>query len=378
MELERVPAGVRGCCAALRGAGYQAYLVGGCVRDLLLGRTPTDYDAATDALPEQVAALFPRTVPTGLKHGTVTVLTGDGPVEVTTFRRDGDYLDGRRPESVAFGTDLREDLARRDFTVNAMALGADGAVVDPWGGREDLAAGLIRCVGEPERRFGEDGLRLLRAVRFAAQLGFSLEVRTAAAIPACAAGAGRVSAERIRVEVEKILVSDRPRWAQALVDWGLLARWLPARRCPDLSPLEGCRAAPIPRWAVFCKLTGFPIGALPVETRLRRAVEGALAEPEPRTGADWRRLLARRGPEAAQAAAALWGGEAALEAVLPDPWRMEDLALRGRDLQTLGLQGEEIGAALARIRAHVLERPEDNRREILLALAAGAERNERE
>lgn len=324
MELERVPAGVRGCCAALRGAGYRAYLVGGCVRDLLLGRTPTDYDAATDALPEQVAALFPRTVPTGLKHGTVTVLTGDGPVEVTTFRRDGDYLDGRRPESVAFGTDLREDLARRDFTVNAMALGADGAVVDPWGGREDLAAGLIRCVGVPERRFGEDGLRLLRAVRFAAQLDFTIEDATLAAMRRNAGRTARVSGERVKAEVEKILLSDRPERAGLLLELGLLEHLYPVRTAPDLSGLGAAQAAPGPRWRAFCAATGFPITALPVSRALRRCV------------------------------------------LHPEAEQVKQLALSGGELERLGLEGPQIGRMQRRLARYLLEHPGENERERLL------------
>ena len=182
MDLPNWPAPVAACCGALRRAGYEACPVGGCVRDLLLGRAPGDWDIATSARPEAVTALFERTVPTGLKHGTVTVLLGGMALEVTTFRGESGYSDGRHPDRVTFGVGLREDLARRDFTINAMALAPDGSVLDPFGGRADLARRLIRCVGEPERRFTEDALRMLRAVRFAAQLGFSLEARTAAAL----------------------------------------------------------------------------------------------------------------------------------------------------------------------------------------------------
>ena len=166
----------------LERAGFEARYVGGCVRDTLLGRPIHDWDVTTSALPEQVLALFPRTVPTGLQHGTVTVLSDSGPVEVTTYRADGDYHDGRHPDGVRFVRSLREDTARRDFTVNAMAMDQRGNIRDFYGGRADLAAGILRCVGAPERRFREDALRMLRACRFAAQLGFAIEPETWAAL----------------------------------------------------------------------------------------------------------------------------------------------------------------------------------------------------
>ena len=152
------------------------------LRDLLLGREPGDVDICTAAHPEIVLSLFENAVPTGLKHGTVTVLTATGNVEVTTFRREEGYADSRHPDAVTFDADLKEDLSRRDFTVNAMALGPDGEVIDYFGGREDLKNRLIRCVGDPDRRFSEDALRMLRAVRFCAQLGFTVEPETVAAL----------------------------------------------------------------------------------------------------------------------------------------------------------------------------------------------------
>ena len=155
-------------------------------------------------------ALFDRTVPTGIRHGTVTVLTEDGGVEVTTFRAESGYADGRHPDAVTFGGDLAGDLTRRDFTINAMALGPDGAVIDPFGGQKDLQARLIRCVGEPERRFREDALRMLRAVRFSAQLGFAVENATAEALRDSAGLTACLSAERVRAELEKLLLSRWP------------------------------------------------------------------------------------------------------------------------------------------------------------------------
>ena len=322
----RIPAGVEACRARLEAAGYAACLVGGCVRDLLLGRAPSDYDVATAARPEQVTALFDRTVPTGVKHGTVTVLTEDGPVEVTTFRREGGYADGRHPDGVTFDADLAGDLARRDFTINAMAMDGAGAVTDLWGGRADLAAGIIRCVGDPDRRFDEDALRMLRAVRFAAQMGFRLEAGTEAALVRNAPRVALVSGERIRAEVEKTLLSPRPERVGDMIRWGLLAHLWPERRVPDLSGLRAVPAEPVPRWSAFCAAAGFPLEALPVERALRRAV----CHPE--------REAVRR------------------------------LALTGGELAALGYEGAAIGAAQRRLAARILEHPEDNTRERLLAL----------
>ena len=191
---------------ALEEAGYEAWCVGGCVRDLLLGRTPEDWDVATAALPEETMAVFgERAVPTGLKHGTVTVRTAEGAVEVTTYRLDGEYRDHRRPESVSFTRSLEEDLARRDFTVNAMALNLRGELRDPFGGRADLAAGVLRCVGEADRRFEEDALRILRGLRFAAVLGFKLEADAARSLTRNRALLESIAPERVWTEVRKLL-----------------------------------------------------------------------------------------------------------------------------------------------------------------------------
>ena len=218
----KVPAPVLDICRRLSAAGHQAFLVGGAVRDLLLGREAHDFDVATSAVPDDVTAIFGRrrTIPTGAAHGTVTVLVDkevaeraglSTHVEVTTFRGEGAYADGRRPDSVAFHLDLVEDLRRRDFTINAMAI--DPAVWqlrDPFGGREDLAARVLRAVGDPAQRFAEDGLRIMRAVRFAAQLDFALEAATEAAIPGAIAVFRKVSLERVRDELVKLLAAPRP------------------------------------------------------------------------------------------------------------------------------------------------------------------------
>ena len=327
MKEYAIPAAVAALCTKLQRAGYEAYPVGGCVRDLLLGRTPGDWDVTTSALPQVVMALFDHTVPTGLAHGTVTVPVGEERVEVTTFRREEGYSDARRPDAVTFGVGLEEDLSRRDFTINAMAPGPDGEIIDPFGGREDLEHRLIRCVGEPDRRFSEDALRLFRAVRFAAQLGFAVEEETAAALGRCARRATLLAGERVKAELEKILLSPQPQRVGELIAAGVLDdlhRWPPY---PDLSALATVPPLRDERWRAFCAVTGFPIGALPVERSLRRAVE----HPE---------LEARK-----------------------------RLNITGEQICALGLEGPRVGKLQRRLAAHIMDHPADNEYSRLLALA---------
>lgn len=190
----------------LEQAGFPAYAVGGCVRDTLLGRVPEDWDVTTAARPEQVTALFAgHCIPTGLRHGTVTVRQDGLSVEVTTFRADGPYSDHRRPDAVYFSDSLAEDLARRDLTVNAMAMDVRGDITDLYGGRDDLRRGILRCVGDPDRRFDEDALRIMRTLRFASVLGFTVEARTAAALHRCAPLLRDIAAERLLTEMDRLL-----------------------------------------------------------------------------------------------------------------------------------------------------------------------------
>ena len=209
MGTERInlPPQVKQALERLQGAGHQAFAVGGCVRDALLGRAPNDWDVTTSACPEETARCFLdcRRIETGLKHGTLTVIMDGMPLEITTFRRDGEYADHRHPLEVTFSSNLEEDLARRDFTVNAMAYDPERGVIDPFGGRADLAARRIACVGEPAKRFDEDGLRILRAIRFASVLDFSVEAGTAAAVHEGRALLSHIAAERIREEFCKLL-----------------------------------------------------------------------------------------------------------------------------------------------------------------------------
>lgn len=211
----------------LMSAGYEAYAVGGCVRDSILGREPQDWDITTSAKPEQVKALFSHTIDTGIQHGTVTVMIDHEGFEVTTYRIDGEYEDARHPKEVLFTANLLEDLKRRDFTINAMAYNEKDGLVDAFDGIGDLEKGVIRCVGKAEERFAEDALRMLRAVRFAAQLGFLIEDKTRQAICTLAPNIGKVSAERIQVETVKLLTSKHPEHIRMVYETGLSKIFLP-------------------------------------------------------------------------------------------------------------------------------------------------------
>lgn len=208
-------------------AGFEAYVVGGCVRDSLLGRTPKDWDITTSATPGQVKSLFHRTIDTGIQHGTVTVMLDKEGFEVTTYRIDGKYEDSRHPSEVTFTPSLEEDLKRRDFTINAMAYNEESGLVDLFGGIEDMNKKLIRCVGNAQERFKEDALRILRAIRFSAQFGYAIEEQTRAAIQKLAGSLSQISAERIQVELVKLLVSEHPDYLRDAYELGVTKVILP-------------------------------------------------------------------------------------------------------------------------------------------------------
>ena len=222
-----LPADVQNIISILESNGHEAYAVGGCVRDCILGKIPHDWDITTSALPEQVKALFPRTFDTGIEHGTVTVLEHGVGYEVTTYRVDGKYEDGRHPKEVTFTASLEEDLKRRDFTINAMAYNDTKGLVDLFGGEADLQEGIIRAVGNPIERFTEDALRMLRALRFSAQLGFEIEPDTYEAIRTLAPTLEKISAERIQVEMVKLVTSAHPERIRDVYETGLTKIFFP-------------------------------------------------------------------------------------------------------------------------------------------------------
>ncbi len=262
MQNIRLDAGAAALLARLHGAGYAAYAVGGCVRDSLLGRTPQDWDLCTSARPEQVLALFGegQCIPTGLQHGTVTIKYGGQLYETTTFRTEGAYTDGRHPDEVHFVPDVRQDLARRDFTINAMAYNDAEGLIDPFGGQQDLQQGILRAVGDPATRFEEDALRILRLYRFAARFGFAIDPPTGQAARALCAHLDCVSVERIEEELSKLLAAPAP---AAYLDEKILKVIIPELSAPALqaakSVVDACPAGtedlPV-RWAALLMSLG--------------------------------------------------------------------------------------------------------------------------
>ena len=354
---------------ALNSAGFEAYYVGGCVRDTLLSRPIHDWDICTSALPEETASVFPHCIPTGIRHGTVTVVEDRAQYEITTFRSDGTYRDNRHPEQVSFVRSLREDLSRRDFTVNAMAMDVHGAVTDLFGGREDLRARILRCVGEPNLRFREDALRMLRALRFSAQLGFSVEEKTFTAITENAGLCASLSAERVRDETEKTLCSPMPQTVAQMCEMGLL-RAVGIKGAPDLSSLSGLPAARTVRWAAFfraCPEASWQMLRLDRKTGELAKLAASLSEPADRL--EWKRRIGTYGREAALCAAALYDAEETVRRILSsgECVSLRELAVSGADFPALS--GREVGQMLQKLLDHVLQTPSDNKRETLLRLA---------
>ena len=395
MENISPPKYVRQVLRSLQARGHVAYLVGGCVRDMALGVRPHDWDICTGALPEQVMEVFPGALPTGLKHGTVTVRINSRSVEVTTFRSEENYADHRHPETVRFVGELTTDLSRRDFTINAMALSPDGLIMDPFGGLTDLEHRCIRCVGSPELRFEEDALRMFRALRFSARLDFTIEEATLAAIGKKAHLASALAAERIRDEVEKTLLTPRPETVGLMQHLGLLDGFLCARAdaLPELKLLTKLPRKALDRWMALCvilrrrglisSVEDF-LTALRLDSRtIRCCTDGAalLEGRKPRGAPEWKRLLRRWGVDTVSCAArcrdALDGGSSSreLKAVLKsgECFSMKHLAVGGDDLTALGLKGRELGEMLNFLLDYVIEYPENNRRELLLSLAGNTE-----
>jgi tRNA nucleotidyltransferase (CCA-adding enzyme) len=394
----------------LRKHGHAAYMVGGCVRDRCLGREVKDIDIATSASPEEVLRLFPRTVPTGIRHGTVTVIVDGTPFEVTTFREEAEYKDYRRPEAVRFIDDLEADLRRRDFTMNAMALDWNGELIDPFGGRKDLEDGVIRCVGSADERFTEDALRMMRCIRFAAEYGLTIVPETYEAILRHAPLLQHVAMERIRMELEHIVGGADPlRGIRLLVDTGLY-RWFkdgmgwPAERweaAARFAPLEviGRLDEPSLRWCLWLialgcdaeEARGF-LKKLTCSNATIRRIAAVIAwhrcVPELTTARAWKAAALRAGKAtagdwlkiagttaAAQPAAAIAPAVPLAEA---GRWLEEmpiagigDLAVSGDDVKRLpGISGRRIGEMLERLALAVATGDLPNRRDALMEQAA--------
>ena len=385
----------------LHAAGHAAYAVGGCVRDSLLGQTPHDWDLCTSATPEQVLELFGKAhcIPTGLQHGTVTVKHGGELYEITTFRTEGAYSDGRHPDHVAFVPDVKEDLARRDFTINAMAYNAEEGLIDPFGGQNDLAVGIVRAVGEPQRRFEEDALRILRLYRFAARFGFAIDPATGQAARALCRHLDCVSEERIAEELSRLLAAPAP---GAYLEAEVLAVIFPeleAAELPEsrriLDALEpGMEHVPVRLAALLCPLGEAGARAAlkrlkcsnaltgTVATLVREAAAGMpgaaltltarrfLSRYDLATITDLTALCSARHPEQAEAFAALQQ-EAARLVETNACCRINQLAVNGRDLMDAGIRpGPGLRRVLDALLEQVLTGQLPNEKAALLAAAA--------
>ena len=355
----------------LNQAGYAAYFVGGCVRDTLLGREIHDWDITTAALPEEIMRIFPHCIPTGIQHGTVTVIDGDTKAEITTFRRDGLYHDGRHPDSVFFVPNLEEDLSRRDFTINAMAMDETGEITDLFCGKADLARKIIRCVGDPDNRFQEDALRMLRALRFSAQLDFQIEEETFAAIGRNAGLCRALSKERVREEAEKTLLSSHPETLGTMLSLGMLSA-CGAEGEGDLTALREVPSALEARWAMAkVLLPDLPLEQFRLPAKLTRLANAAAAAYKERyTRQELKRLIAEEGADTARVCAMLSKQTALLKEILKsgECVSLKELKVTGRDFPAL--RGKDVGKTLRALLSHVLLHPEDNDRQTLLRLAA--------
>ena len=383
MLFNALPDYVREVLARFKEAHKTVYLVGGCVRDQLSGTSPDDFDFVTDAVPEEVLGIFPRAIPTGLKHGTVTVVVDGVNMEVTTMRRDGRY-DGRRPDAVYFSSDITEDLSRRDFTINAMAWSPDDGLIDPYGGREDIARRVVRCVGEPRLRFTEDALRMFRAIRFAARLEFDIAPDTDMAIGEMSGTADILSGERVYVEIVKTLSSPRPQMIAHMLDYSLLDSYCVERKpCPRLDKLAYITA----QWRFAALYHIFTEDGIWDETALdslhvskaeRKStlqIHGAALVSD-MTDISIKRLITKYGAPNVHAAAeicdALYGGNrTATISRIRDMGECTGLAMlkvSGSDIKKLGYSGKEIGQILERLLEHVYACPADNEKEKLIAM----------
>lgn len=402
----KIPGNVERIIRTLNDHGYEAYAVGGCVRDTLLDRKPGDWDITTSARPQEVKELFRRTIDTGIQHGTVTVMMDRTGYEVTTYRIDGEYEDGRHPKQVEFTSSLIEDLKRRDFTINAMAYSHETGIVDEFGGVEDLNAKTIRCVGDPMERFTEDALRILRAIRFSAQLDFTIEEQTWNAIRVIAPNIAKVSKERIQVELTKLLLSDHPEKIREVYETGIspyisenfdslnwkmaeipttlpkekYVRWAGFLRCANAYDVNGTlMPQPIPsvtevpesasravKILLDLKLDNDTIG------RVKTLVSWSGVEL-PETPEAVRRAMSRMEAEVWDALMELNEYSEKIHALTEeirtagDCLDLKHLAVKGQDLIKAGVQpGKALGATLNQMLDDVLSHPDHNEKEYLL------------
>ena len=370
----KIPEKIKFVLRTLTQNGYEAYIVGGCVRDSLLGIIPSDYDVTTSAKPEEILGLFDKTVPTGLKHGTVTVIIENEPIEVTTFRTEGEYKDFRHPQNVEFVTDLREDLSRRDFTVNAVAYNETVGLVDLFGGLSDLENKILRSVGDSDKRFKEDALRILRLFRFASQLEFTPEEKTLKSALKLQNGLKNISKERIFSEIVKAVNGKNPKAILPLINSGGL-EFLGICKTPEFTTIDDSDL----RLFVFLNTSSEnPIEVLKTLKAPNRQIDFAnkllkLQSIEMENKEDIKNALFLTDFNAVNSFLQLQEDEGKLKLLAEiiknkEPYLISHLAISGEDLKELGFKGKEIGEILERLRQTVVCSPEKNRKEILLTL----------
>ena len=385
-----IPRDVKKIIEILNKAGYEAYAVGGCVRDSILGRVPGDWDITTAAKPNEIKSLFRRTIDTGIEHGTVTVRMSGSSYEVTTYRIDGEYEDSRHPKAVTYTASLTEDLKRRDFTINAMAYSDDKGLVDIYGGLSDIEKRIIRCVGSPSERFTEDALRILRAIRFSAQLGFSIDAATWECICTLGARLKNISKERIYVELNKTLLSDNPKYIKLIYDAGIaeyMAKDLiNIKLIEKLEDIKNLKKERHIRWAAFSSESSEDIlRSVLLELKSDNDTKDKasilvreLKNKMPNTEATIRRMLSRYGESIVRELLELKGlgfglyKESSKEVekisqlvdviiTRGDCISLKTMAINGEDLIAMGYKpGRELGVILSKLFDIVLENPEYN------------------
>ena len=391
-----LPTKVKQIISRLEKADFEAYAVGGCVRDSILGRSPEDWDITTSAKPEEVKRLFSTTIDTGLQHGTVTVVIEKEGFEVTTFRLDGDYTDGRHPDRVAFTSSLTEDLRRRDFTINAMAYSEKTGLIDEFDGERDLEDGVIRAVGEAKERFSEDALRMLRAIRFAGQLNFKIEEKTFDAIKELSPNIAKVSVERIAKELEKLLLSGNPEYIALVYETGIFSVIAPEvamlfENGEISASIKALSKASFPekkelyqiRLAIFLEGLGADKAAKLLKrlkldndtiNTVKKLLELSLREVE-NNETDMRRTVKEAGHKMMplllemRRAKGLKDNKDLYQTVIDNGYctSISELNINGKDLMDAGIpKGALIGSTLERLLELVIEKPELNTRESLL------------
>lgn len=365
-------------------SGHSAYIVGGCVRDLLCGKVPSDYDITTSALPEVTRSLFKKTVDTGIKHGTITVFIDDEPIEVTTFRTEGSYLDSRRPDKVNFVVDVKEDLSRRDFTINAMCYNHREGLIDIFGGLDDIKNGVLRAVGDAKVRFSEDALRILRLFRFAATLGFTIEDKTFKSALSCAPLLEKISSERILSELKKACGGESPKALSPLLECDGLKKYC-LEDC-DLTIIENLNKKEDLRLFALLNLSSCnlkeSLTALKCSNKFTSYCEKMKILSEQPLKDDkvhLKKNLAFAGEEilldATYYCEAFFDIDMSLQRKTlktiiskEEPYLISHLDISGEDILNLGFKGNEIGEKLQILLNNVIEHPEQNAREKLIKL----------